>query len=183
MDIDNLRDEWKSIDVPPCGDETLKVERKVASGHGVRTLRGRLKRISLRLIGGCVAGVLCMIPFAPDHEVLAVAVSAFFIVMGVLHAVQYRMLSGMDPSNATMVDSIRDVCRLESFRRVRRMVGLALMVPLMVYMAMEFTDTYGAYVLPGCIAGLAVGCLAGVTVNRRATKLLREMKRQLACEN
>ncbi|WP_301745535.1 hypothetical protein, partial [uncultured Duncaniella sp.] len=65
----------------------------------------------------------------------------------------------------------------------RRMIGLTLMVPLMVYMVMSFADSYDVYMLPCCLLGLVAGCVVGIAVNRRTTKLLREMKSQLACES
>ena len=177
MDIDNLRQEWKSIEVPPCKEATRELERKVASGKGAHSLRDRLKRISLRLTAECVIGALCL------HVLLVVLVSAFFVVMGVMHAVQYRMLSRLDLSAATVIEALGMVCRLELFRRTRRMIGLTLMVPLMVYMVMSFADSYDVYMLPCCLLGLLAGCVVGIAVNRRTTKLLREMKSQLACES
>lgn len=176
MDIDNLRQEWKSIEVPPCKEATRELERKVASGKGAHSLRDRLKRISLRLTAECVIGALCLIPLVSEHVLLVVLVSAFFVVMGVMHAVQYRMLSRLDLSAATVIEALGMVCRLESFRRTRRMIGLTLMVPLMVYMVMSFADSYGVYMLPCCLLGLVAGCVVGIAVNRRTTKLLREMK-------
>ena len=106
-----------------------------------------------------------------------------FVVMGVMHAVQYRMLSRLDLSAATVIEALGMVCRLELFRRTRRMIGLTLMVPLMVYMVMSFADSYDVYMLPCCLLGLLAGCVVGIAVNRRTTKLLREMKSQLACES
>ncbi len=177
MDIDNLRQEWKSIEVPPCKEATRELERKVASGKGAHSLRDRLKRISLRLTAECVIGALCLIPLVSDHVLLVV------LVMGVMHAVQYRMLSRLDLSAATVIEALGMVCRLELFRRTRRMIGLTLMVPLMVYMVMSFADSYDVYMLPCCLLGLVAGCVVGIAVNRRTTKLLREMKSQLACES
>ena len=152
-------------------------------GEGAHSLRDRLKRISLRLTAECVIGALCLIPLVSDHVLLVVLVSAFFVVMGVMHAVQYRMLSRLDLSAATVIEALGMVCRLELFRRTRRMIGLTLMVPLMVYMVMSFADSYDVYMLPCCLLGLVAGCVVGIAVNRRTTKLLREMKSQLACES
>ncbi len=171
MDIDELKRQWNAVDIPDSG--VRAVEREVTSGRGAVTLRDRLMRISRRRALVCLAGALCMIPLVPDHTSMAV------IVMGVMHLVQMRNLRALDLSGTTVTDALRGVLRIETLRTVRRVTGIVMGVPLMLYIIFTVTSSYGTLMLPVCIAGMLAGCVVALLVNRRASRLLREIKKEL----
>ncbi|MEZ3558426.1 MAG: hypothetical protein K1V86_03045 [Duncaniella sp.] len=177
MDIDELKRQWNAVDIPDSG--VRAVEREVTSGRGAVTLRDRLMRISHRRALVCLAGALCMIPLVPDHTSMAVKVIIFFIVMGVMHLVQMRNLRALDLSGTTVTEALRGVLRIETLRTVRRVTGIVMGVPLILYIIFTTTSSYGTLMLPVCIAGMLAGCVVALLVNRRASRLLREIKKEL----
>lgn len=177
MDIDELKKQWNTVDIPDSG--VMEMEREVTSGRGAVTLRDRLMRISRRRALVCLAGALCMLPLAPDHPAMVVKAVIFFIVMGVMHLVQMRNLRALDLTGSTVADALRGVLRIETLRTVRRVAGLVMGVPLTLYIIFTVTSSYGTLMLPVCMAGMLAGCVVAVLVNRRASRLLREIKREL----
>lgn len=178
MDIDDLRKQWHTMDVPDT--DIRDMEREVSSGRGIPTLRDRLVRISRRRAVVCLAGALCLVPpLVPDYPVMAVMIGIFFVVMGVMHLVQLRCLRRLDISNVTVSEAAREVLRIETFRQRRRILGGIMAVPLTVYIIFTVTLDYGMVMLPACALGLIAGCAVAVSINRRATRLLNEIKSEL----
>lgn len=177
MDIDELKKQWNTVDIPDSG--VRDVEREVTSGRGAVTLRDRLMRISRRQALVCLAGALCMLPLVSDHTGMAVKVVIFFIVMGIMHLVQMHNLRALDLSGSTVTDALRGVLRIETLRTVRRVTGIVMGVPLTLYVIFTVTSSYGTLMLPICITGMLAGCVVAMLVNRRASRLLREIKKEL----
>lgn len=130
MDIDDLKKQWHSMDVPDT--EVRAMEREVSAGRGVQTLRDRLMRISRHRALACLAGALCLTPLVYDHPVMTAMTMIFFIVMGVMHFVQFRNLRALDMSATTVREALESVLRIETLRSARRIVGIIMAVPLSV---------------------------------------------------
>ena len=158
MEINDLRQVWNSIDIPDPGQETSRVERRVGQCDGRLTIRDRLMRISLRMIAVCAIAVCCILPLGSEHPLMALLVGIFFISMGIMHYIQYRALRSLDVTRMTLRDVLRRVYRIEALRSSR---------------------SYGAVMLPACVLGSLAGCVISLIVNRRTTRLLREIKREL----
>lgn len=178
MDIDDLKKRWRTLDVPDT--DVRAVERKVTSGGRVLTLRDKLMRISRCRVFACLAGALCMFPLAAEHPAMTVMVVIFFAVMGVMHLLQLHNLRTLNPSVATVRETLERVLRIETFRTRRRIIGIIMAVPMSIYIIFTMTNSYGAWMFPACIAGGLTGCAAAVLVKRRSARLLREIKRELA---
>ncbi|MCI9172014.1 hypothetical protein [uncultured Duncaniella sp.] len=179
MEINDLRQVWNSIDIPDPGQETSRVERRVGQCDGRLTIRDRLMRISLRMIAVCAIAVCCILPLGSEHPLMALLVGIFFISMGIMHYIQYRALRSLDVTRMTLRDVLRRVYRIEALRSSRRIIGIVLAIPLMIFMIFTMTRSYGAVMLPACVLGSLAGCVISLIVNRRTTRLLREIKREL----
>lgn len=179
MEINDLRHVWNSIDIPDHGHETSRVERRVGQCDGRLTIRVRLMGISLRMIAVCALAVCCILPLVGEHPLMTVLVGVFFIFMGIMHYMQYRALKSLDVTRMTLRDVLRRVYRIESFRSFRRIVGIVMAIPLVIFMIFTMTRSYGAVMLPACVLGTLAGCVISLIVNRRTTRLLREIKREL----
>lgn len=178
MDIDDLRRQWHTMEVPDA--DIRAMEREVSTGSGITTLRDRLMRISRRRAVVCFVGALCLAPpLVPEHPVMAVMIGVFFIVMGGMHIMQLRYLRRLDLTDVTVSEVMREVLRIETFRVRRRIIGVVMAVPLTVCIIFTVTRDYGAVMLPACAAGLIAGCVVALFINRRATRLLNEIKREL----
>lgn len=179
MDIDDLKKQWNAMDVPDAGVRDM--EREVTSrGGNVVTLRDRLMRISRRRMLVCVAGALCLLPIAHDHTAMMVSGMLFFAVMGVMHFLQLRSLRALDLSASTVREALEGVLRIETLRTTRRVAGVIMAIPLIIYIVFTLTSNYGGLMLPACVAGVLAGCVVAYYVNRRATRLLLEIKRELS---
>ncbi|MDE6061191.1 MAG: hypothetical protein K2G00_00325, partial [Duncaniella sp.] len=60
-----------------------------------------------------------------------------------------------------------------------RAVGMALGIPLVLFMCFAFSEAFGKYYLYGCIAGGVAGLIIGLYINRKAVAIIREMRAQL----
>lgn len=179
MDIDDLKKQWNAMDVPEA--RVRDVEREVASrGGNVMTLRDRLMRISRRRALVCLAGALCMLPIGHDHTSMMILGILFFAVMGVMHIMQLHRLRALDLSASTVREALEGVLRIETLRTIRRVVGVIMAIPLIIYIVFTLTSNYGGMMLPACVAGVLAGCVVAYGVNRRAARLLLEIKRELS---
>lgn len=184
MDIDELRNNWNSIKIPPAyrQDELSDLMAKVRRGR-VSTLRDRYAAISRSMSLVCVVGILLFNPFFHEAPVLTVLAICFFILMGCLHFLTYRMVSRMHFSEMTVCEAIETVCRLDT-RRVRlRALGLTLGLPLIVYMFFTLSDLFGNACLYGCMVGAVVGGAIGLIINHRCVVILREMREEISRED
>lgn len=178
MDIDDLKKQWNTVDVPEA--DVREMERDVTSAGGnAMTLRDRLMRISRRRALLCLLGALCMFPIACDHVVMMVLGVLFFAVMGGMHLMQLRRLRALNLSTSTVREALEGVLRIETLRSRRRAVGIVMAIPLIIYVIFTLTSNYGGMMLPACVAGVLIGCVVAYYVNRRASHLLLEIKREL----
>lgn len=181
MNIDELKNNWNSLTLPPdytLGDEhEREICRRVESGR-VTTLRDRLGRISLRLSLLCAGGILIMVPYLHETFLLAILSICFFVFMSVTHYIMYRRVCRINFYDMTVKDAIIAVSNINRDRIRQRAVGMALGIPLVCYMIFTFTSVFGHYHLYGCIAGAIVGVIIGLIINHRATMILRELRLQ-----
>lgn len=180
MNIDELKNQWKSIDAPRESEAANSREliSRVTRGQ-VSTLRDRYLRISRMLTFVCVGGVLISIPYISASPLLGVLMILYFIILGGMHVNTLFTLKDMRLSDMTLREAMRQVCRLERERIAKRAIGISLAVPLMIYLFMTLRDNYGNNVLAGCVIGAVIGLVIGLLINRRATDILRQMKEEL----
>ena len=83
MNIDELKSNWNSMDVPPAyhGENVREILSRVESGR-VSTLRDRLSGISRGLMAMCMAGLIIMIPYFSATPTLAFFAVCFFVFLG-----------------------------------------------------------------------------------------------------
>ncbi len=185
MDIDKLRSQWNSIEVPPEGkaDNTRALLDRVATGR-VSTLRDRYLSISRALLLVCVSGVLISVPYMSATPMLGVLMTAYFVLLGTIHALTFLKVRDLDFSRMTIREALARVYTLERDRIRKRTIGICLGVPMVVYLTMTLWDRYGEAMLYGCILGAVIGICIGLLINYRASGILREMRAQLQeCES
>ncbi len=183
MDINDIKNSWNSMNIPPDyrHEDTRELLSRVERGS-VSTLRDRLGLISRNLSLLCITGILIMIPYFHDAPTLAILADCFFAFMGVCHMRNYRKIRNLNFSEMSVRDAIMTVGRIESERIKLRAIGMALGIPLALYMCFTITDLFGDYYLYGCLAGVVIGAVIGLIINHRATSILRKMRSQLSQE-
>lgn len=183
MDINDIKNSWNSINIPPDyrPDDTRELLSRMEQGR-VSTLRDRLGLISRNLSLLCFMGLLMMMPYYHDAPTLAILADCFFVFMGVCHLRNYRKIRNLNFSEMSVRDAVLTVGRLESERIKLRAIGMALGIPLAFYMCFTITDLFGDYYLYGCLAGAVIGAVIGLIINYRSNSILREMRSQLSQE-
>lgn len=183
MDINDLKNSWNSLNIPPdyTGGAPDEILSRLSRGR-VMTLRDRLSRLSRVIAQICLIGVVCMVPYMHESPTLAILAMAFFVFMGVRHLMNYRRISRLNFSEMSVREAILTVSDIERARVQLRAVGMTLGFPLVIYMCFTFSERFGEYYLYGCIAGGVVGLIIGIMINRRVVNILREMRAQLSQE-
>lgn len=181
MNIDELRSQWQSLDVDPDRAALHKAVRRIAQ-RDAESLRSRYYKLCLRMIGMSAFGIAVSVPFGRTAPTLMWCSFAFFILMAVFHIIQAVMAHNLDFGRLSVRRSIEAVCDLERMRVIKRAVGIALGVPLLVYMCIVVSDAYGPYTVYGCVCGAVIGLVIGLIINHNATTLLRRMKEDLGDE-
>ncbi|MBD5317780.1 MAG: hypothetical protein HDS09_00730 [Bacteroides sp.] len=180
MDINDLKNSWNAMNIPPAykpaGEE--EILSRVERGR-ISTLRDRLGNISRSLSQICLLGVLVMVPYFHECPSLAILAIAFFVFMGVTHFRNYRRVSRLNFSEMTVREAMETVGIIERNRLRLRAVGMALGIPLVLFMCFTFSEAFGKYYLYGCIAGGVAGLIIGLYINRKAVAIIREMRAQL----
>lgn len=180
MNIDELKDKWHSIEVPPVspGADEREIISRVESGR-VTTLRDHLCGISRGLTVICVLGIFVMVPYLSATPTVAILAMCFFIFLGLMHYRAYRKVRRINFSQMTVRDAMMIVCNIESDRIRHRAMGIALGLPLVLLMTTTLWDEYGDFTLYGCIVGAVAGVAIGLYINHRSVTILKEMKDQL----
>ena len=78
MDINDIKNSWNSMNIPPDyrHEDTRELLSRVERGS-VSTLRDRLGLISRNLSLLCITGILIMIPYFHDAPTLAILADCF----------------------------------------------------------------------------------------------------------
>ena len=183
MDINDLKNNWHSFNLPPeyTGSEPDEILTRMSNGR-VTTLRDRLGRMSRVLAQICLLGLVVMVPYLHQSPTLAILSMAFFVFMGMSHFRNYRRISRLNFSEMSVRESMLTVADIDRDRIRLRTIGMTLGFPLVIYMCFTFTETFGHYYLYGCIAGGIVGMIMGILINRRTSAIIRELRAQLGQE-
>lgn len=180
MDLDKLRNNWNSIDIPSgaTSERVRKLESKVRTTR-VDTLRDKLFRITINLVIVSVFGLLTIVPFVSDTPIMAMTAGAYFVLLGILNFGRAMTIRQINMSRLTVRDALLAVYRVERQRIVCRAIGITCAVPLLIYMLLTFADIYGRWMLYGALIGVLAGACIGLAVNHRTTALLKDLKSQL----
>lgn len=180
MDLYQLRNQWNDIDLAdgPEASRVRELEEKWRSSK-VSPLRDRLFRITVNLVLISFVGLLSIVPFAADSPEMTIACGAFFVVMGLLNFYRALCIKRVDLTAISVKEALEAVYNIERQRLICRSIGIAAAIPLIIFMAMTFSNVYGPLALYGSLIGILIGGCIGLVINHRTTTLLREMKSQL----
>ncbi len=181
MDLDKLRTQWNSIELPSDAETTRirELEERVRDNR-VTTLRDKLFFLTRNLVFFSVLGLLTMIPFVSESPILVITTGAFFVLMGLLNLYRALTIRQFDITTMNLREAMKALYRIERQKLICKIIGIVCAVPLLIYMAMTFADLFGPWALYGALAGTFIGGVIGLMINHKATALLREMKRQLS---
>lgn len=179
MNLDDFKSQWHNFSPEaPSPSQAREIERRAAE-QKTETLRVRYRRHCLIMTLVSVAGILICLPFVSEMPVLFACVCVFFAVMGFFQLKMIREIDLADPTRMSVKRTIESICRIERLRRIKRITGIAMSIPLLCYMMFEFTGALGPSVILTCSVGILVGIATGVVLNRSAMKMLGDLRRSL----
>lgn len=179
MDLDNLREQWKSLNIKV---EDLQVEN-MRLRHDIQT--NKVTSINRRLIARIrnMLLVCCLVPIFIIYMKNEIALTtativcyvSYFIIIGAAHGYLLWRLSTRDYLSMPIAAAIKEAATLELYRKRMRMWSYIMAAPV-IFMLMMDIYKYG---YPGALISGIIGGLAGLAIGLRLEYTNRKLMRQI----
>lgn len=181
-DIDELKREWKEIDIPapdaPIGNGQ--------NSHAVpRSIKDRLLRLQKRMLLISACGIICVpgcLNMLQTPTWLAICFCIYFLLAIVINIYQIKMLDKADMATLTTVEAIEFVERYAVTRSRCKALLICLAVPLLIGLLLVLDHESEPGMIYGFIAGAVTGGAIGFIINRKFKKNIALLRRYLGTE-
>lgn len=184
MDIDELKKQWKSMELRI--DQLEKDNKRLLSCISNDKVCGVRKKLQTRyfaLIVLCVVSPVWILlmneMYYIDTEVLIIY-TFFFVVMAVVNSYIYNLIGKVDCSSMTIKEALMAITKVEETRRRGQLLGWILAVPLVIILFRVFSEMGHPEVLYGASVGLVIGGIYGYIFDRQTRQLIKELRKTLA---
>ncbi len=184
MDIDELKKQWKSMELRI--DQLEKDNKRLLSCISNDKVWGVRKKLQTRyfaLIVLCVVSPVWILlmneMYYIDTEVLIIY-TFFFVVMAVVNSYIYNLIGKVDCSSMTIKEALMAITKVEETRRRGQLLGWILAVPLVIILFRVFSEMGHPEVLYGASVGLVIGGIYGYIFDRQTLQLIKELRKTLA---
>lgn len=184
MDIDELKKQWKSMELRI--DQLEKDNKRLLSCISNDKVWGVRKKLQTRyfaLIVLCVVSPVWILlmneMYYIDTEVLIIY-TFFFVVMAVVNSYIYNLIGKVDCSSMTIKEALMAITKVEETRRRGQLLGWILVVPLVIILFRVFSEMGHPEVLYGASVGLVIGGIYGYIFDRQTRQLIKELRKTLA---
>ncbi|MDE5750400.1 MAG: hypothetical protein K2H87_06495 [Duncaniella sp.] len=143
------------------------------------SLLDRYARLCLRMVCVCLIAMVIAAETYTIEPPYAVFLEIYFVVMLGFQLWSYHKARGIRLGEMSVCEAIRSVRYLERLRVIKRLTGLVLGVPLIIYMLVYIGNLFGASYMSVCIGGAVIGGVMGWFINRHATGLLTSLREEL----
>lgn len=185
MDIDDLRSQWKSMElrINQLEKDNKLLEMRITRDR-MKGVRGKLMARYRSLIVVCMLSpswILLIDRMYPhlDNEV-AIVYTFFFVVMALANYYMYRLIGKVDCSVMSIKEALIATTKVEDTRQKVKLLGWILGVPLIIIMFDVFKEMGHPEVLYGAYVGILIGASVGYLVERKTRRLIRELRQTLA---
>lgn len=184
MDIDELKSQWKSMElrIDRLEKDNKQLLSRISSDR-MKGVRGKLMARYRSIIMVCVLSpswiVLMDRMLSLDDEIFIIY-TFFFLVMALANYYLYRLIGKVDCSVMSIKEALVATAKVEDTRQKVKLLGWILAVPLMIIMFDVFQEIGHPEVIYGACAGLVIGGLVGYLVERKTRRLIRELRQSLA---
>lgn len=181
MDLEQLKHNWQGLDSLDLPESFTRPQGKWVGYNRSLSSLLRLKRLYRVLIIISFLWVFlfpCIMSRFAIPGPVSVAGSVFFALMGVLMIWIYRGIVNVDLSRMTVVEALSAVCRLQIMRRRHKLIGYAMMTPLLV-MLLYYFYTISLPMFYGGLVGAVIGFVIGINNDRLASRWIASMKAEL----
>lgn len=179
--LNDLKAQWRCLDCKGPSVDEFEACRKLVIEGNAKSSQMRITNIYKRLVAVSIAWVPLSLLLARGPELplwLCVLMSAYFAVMAVLNYWVLRLVKKIDFGSMSVVEALGSVCRLQKIRNRLQFWSILLCAPLVLTMLATFGQSSNEMLIGG-IAGLVVGALIGLSLDRKVRKHIIMMKQSL----
>ncbi len=179
MDLDNLREQWKSLNikVEDLQVENMRLRHDIQTNKVTSINRRLIARIRNMLLLCCLAPIFII--YMKNEIALTTATIvcyvSYFIIIGAAHGYLLWRLSARDYLSMPIAAAIKEAATLELYRKRMRMWSYIMAAPV-IFMLMMDIYKYG---YPGALISGIIGGLAGLAIGLRLEYTNRKLMRQI----
>lgn len=179
MDLDNLREQWKSLNikVEDLQVENMRLKHDIQTNKVTSINRRLIARIRNMLLVCCLAPIFII--YMKNEIALTTATIvcyvSYFIIIGAAHGYLLWRLSTRDYLSMPIAAAIKEAATLELYRKRMRMWSYIMAAPV-IFMLMMDIYKYG---YPGALISGIIGGLAGLAIGLRLEYTNRKLMRQI----
>ncbi|HUN21195.1 MAG TPA: hypothetical protein PLT34_08065 [Muribaculaceae bacterium] len=179
MDLDNLREQWKSLNikVEDLQVENMRLRHDIQTNKVTSINRRLIARIRNMLLVCCLAPIFII--YMKNEIALTTATIvcyvSYFIIIGAAHGYLLWRLSARDYLSMPIAAAIKEAATLELYRKRMRMWSYIMAAPV-IFMLMMDIYKYG---YPGALISGIIGGLAGLAIGLRLEYTNRKLMRQI----
>ena len=179
MDLDNLREQWKSLNikVEDLQVENMRLRHDIQTNKVTSINRRLIARIRNMLLVCCLAPIFII--YMKNEIALTTATIvcyvSYFIIIGAAHGYLLWRLSTRDYLSMPIAAAIKEAATLEVYRKRMRMWSYIMAAPV-IFMLMMDIYKYG---YPGALISGIIGGLAGLAIGLRLEYTNRKLMRQI----
>lgn len=179
MDLDNLREQWKSLNikVEDLQVENMRLRHDIQTNKVTSINRRLIARIRNMLLVCCLASIFII--YMKNEIALTTATIvcyvSYFIIIGAAHGYLLWRLSTRDYLSMPIAAAIKEAATLELYRKRMRMWSYIMAAPV-IFMLMMDIYKYG---YPGALISGIIGGLAGLAIGLRLEYTNRKLMRQI----
>jgi hypothetical protein len=183
MDLNQLKEQWKRLDANDLGVD--QIHNAIVSGRRYKraaTIAARLSRRHLCLAILSALAPMLLLPLSASIDVplaFGALYTGYFLIMIGFNLSLSKTARQLQLADVPVRDAlIATTCYAVAYRRLN-IIGLALALPLVVYLLMVLQAAGIRAAVVGGWIGLAVGVVAGVALEWRVRVDIRALRQAL----
>ncbi|MCM1349007.1 MAG: hypothetical protein NC338_06295 [Firmicutes bacterium] len=178
--INELKTQWQNLGHCPLSGDAADVFRNLGHKNRLATPLQKVKRITVSLIAVCVAWIPLSLLLG---EVIlsrwqSLVLAGYFLVMAIADIWILHLLQRINFSTMTVIEALEGVCRVQRSRLVTKLIGIALCIPILTMMFVQFSSISHEIVVGGII-GAILGLAIGLLVDSNIRTHIKQMKQEL----
>lgn len=183
MDFDQLKYKWRSIELTSDGmEQTNRSLARRLSSERVSSMKKKFMRhyLIIAMVGFLLpAYIPVMYEILPMSGMMAWAYGGFGVCMGILNLLFVRYVSNVDLVTLPTADALRQVIRINVYRRRLKMMGCILVVPVLALFGKTFRDAGEPLLWIAAVVGAVAGVAISVAIEIKNRRMLRRIRREL----
>ena len=184
MDIDDLKSQWKSMElrINQLEKDNKSLEMRITRDH-MKGVREKLMARYRAIIMVCIFSPIWMLMMNELYQVdveVSIVYAFFFLVMALANYYMYQLIGKVDCSRMSIKEALVATTKVEETRQKVKLLGWILGLPLIIIMFDVFKEMGHPEIIYGACVGLVIGGVIGYFIERKTRRLIRELRQTLA---